>query len=278
MTTRQHGHQSVWQRAETIFAQCVELTPEQQNELLAVSCKNQAELRTIVEDLLRLHTQTLSIDEPPSLSVVADSMDQQSIQSWVGRRVGNYQIQKAIGQGGMGHVYLAERIDDTFNKQVAIKFVGRSRQMAQFIEQFIAERQFLASMNHPYIATLLDGGTLDDGTPYLVMEYIQGIPITAYCDQHDLSLKERLLLFIKVLQAVDYAHRQLVIHQDIKPKTACPNCWILALQVSVGAMMMKRMDPIVICLQIMPVRNRFVVSVLVSPVISIRWVCCCINC
>ena len=133
------------------------------------------------------------------------------------RRVGPYQIVDEIGHGGMGEVYRAERIDGQFDQQVAIKLVRVGLGSAFIVERFLHERQILATLNHPNIARLLDGGATDDGVPYLVMELIDGDRIDAYCQANRLSVSERLRIFLQVCAAVQYAHQRLVIHRDIKP-------------------------------------------------------------
>ena len=131
--------------------------------------------------------------------------------------IGPYRLVELIGRGGMGAVYLAERADEQFEKQVALKLlpIGVGGEVAQ--RRFLAERQILARLVHPHIARLLDGGITDDGTPYFVMDYVEGEPIDAYCDDRRLSLEQRIALFIDVAEAVEYAHRNLVVHRDIKP-------------------------------------------------------------
>ncbi len=137
--------------------------------------------------------------------------------SLIGARLGAYQLRSLVGSGGMGEVYLAERIDREFEQQVAIKLVRGSVLSDDVRSRLRTERQILASLQHPNIATLLDGGTAPDGTPYLVMEYIEGIPIDAYCDRQQLSIEQRLQLFCKVCAAVQCAHQSLVVHRDLKP-------------------------------------------------------------
>ena len=122
-----------------------------------------------------------------------------------------------IGHGGMGEVYRAVRADGQYDKQVAIKLVRVGLDSPFLVERFRHERQILASLDHPNIARLHDGGTTDNGIPYLVMELIKGTPIDHYCDEHDLDIAERLQLFTQVCSAVQYAHQRLVIHRDIKP-------------------------------------------------------------
>lgn len=138
-------------------------------------------------------------------------------QSMVGRRIGPYQLLHSIGKGGMGSVYAAARADQEYKKIVAIKLVTSGMGTEDMLRRFRNERQVLAGLDHPFIARLLDGGSTDDGLPYLVMEFVEGLPIDRYCESHHLSLTERLKLFQKVCSAVQYAHQNLVVHRDIKP-------------------------------------------------------------
>jgi serine/threonine protein kinase/tetratricopeptide (TPR) repeat protein len=132
-------------------------------------------------------------------------------------RIGQYQVLRKIGGGGMGTVYLGIRADQEFKKRVAIKLIRKGMDSSEIITRFRTERQILASLDHPNIAKLLDGGTTDEGLPYFVMERIQGWRLTDYCDSHDLRTKERLQLFRTICQAVHYAHQNLVVHRDLKP-------------------------------------------------------------
>ncbi len=134
-----------------------------------------------------------------------------------GDRIGPYRLVRELGRGGMGTVYLAVRNDDQFQKRVAIKVLRRGMDSEAIVRRFRRERQILASLQHPYIGSLLDGGTTDDGLPYFAMEYIEGQPIGAYCDARNLTISARLELFRKVCTAVQHAHQNLVIHRDIKP-------------------------------------------------------------
>jgi non-specific serine/threonine protein kinase/serine/threonine-protein kinase len=138
-------------------------------------------------------------------------------QSMVGRRIGPYQLLHSIGKGGMGSVYAAARADQEYKKIVAIKLVTSGMGTEDMLRRFRNERQVLAGLDHPYIGRLLDGGSTEDGLPYLVMEFVEGLPIDRYCESHHLSLTERLKLFQKVCSAVQYAHQNLVVHRDIKP-------------------------------------------------------------
>ncbi len=135
----------------------------------------------------------------------------------VGERIGSYRLERLIGRGGMGEVYLAGRDDDQFERTVAIKLLPGGRASGSIEARFQAERQILARLDHPHIAQLLDGGLTDDGLPYLIMQYVDGVPVTKYCDHRRLSVDQRLALFRTICSAVQYAHQNLVVHRDLKP-------------------------------------------------------------
>ena len=138
-------------------------------------------------------------------------------QSPVGRQFGAYRIDREIGHGGMGSVWLAERVDGLFSRRVALKLVHSSLMNSALLARFVQERTILAALNHPRIARLLDAGISDDGQPYLALEYVEGVALTGYCDRHRLDLAARIDLFQQVLGAVQYAHTNLVVHRDLKP-------------------------------------------------------------
>ena len=135
----------------------------------------------------------------------------------IGRRFGPYEIVRPIGAGGMGAVFLGARADREFEKQVAIKLVLRGAESLEIVGRFRQERQTLASLDHPNIVRLLDGGSTDSGLPYLVMDYVEGQPILDYAQKRALTLRQRLRLFLQICDAVHYAHQHLVVHSDIKP-------------------------------------------------------------
>ena len=135
----------------------------------------------------------------------------------MGRAIGPYRIERPLGQGGLGAVYLAVRTDEEFEQQVAIKLVRQGGPRQELLRRLRHERQILASLQHPNIARLYDGGVTDEGVPFLVMEYVEGLPIDRYCDQHRLTTTQRLHLFRTVCAAVQYAHQNLVVHRDLKP-------------------------------------------------------------
>jgi serine/threonine protein kinase/Tfp pilus assembly protein PilF len=140
-----------------------------------------------------------------------------------GQRIGAYIIVRELGHGGMGTVFLAERADGQFEKQVAIKILNRGADTAEILRRFRAERQILAKLDHPNIARLLDAGTTDDGLPYFIMDYIVGAPVTRFAVAQRLSTRQRLELFLKICAAVEFAHRNLVVHRDIKPSNILAN-------------------------------------------------------
>jgi serine/threonine-protein kinase len=150
-------------------------------------------------------------------SRITNSMSSAAAKLATERFIGHYKVIKEIGEGGMGKLFLAIRDDDVYKKKVAIKLVKRGMDSDYVLSRFRYERQILASLEHPNIARLLDGGTTEDGRPYFVMEYVEGMPIDVYCDAKKLNILERLKLFSKVCSAVHYAHQNLVVHRDIKP-------------------------------------------------------------
>jgi serine/threonine-protein kinase len=198
---------------EEVFEHALDLDPHQRAAWVRNRCADDAELRTEVEALLAAHESPPGILErrlPPATT----ALDAESLRD---RRIGPYRVVRELGRGGMGVVYLAERVDGEFQREVAIKLLRNSPDAEELERRFIAERQILASLSHPNIAQLLDGGTTQGQLPYLVMEYVDGLPITAYCDRHGLDIAARLRLFVDVCRAVNSAHQNLVIHRDIKP-------------------------------------------------------------
>jgi non-specific serine/threonine protein kinase/serine/threonine-protein kinase len=205
-----------WQQVKGVLQDVLELNDPQRSTFLEQACQGDATLRLEVESLLA--EERASADgflNPLQLdaAVFAAGPDD----SWVGSRLGPYQVVAKIGEGGMGAVYRAVRADEQYEKQVAIKIVRHGLDSAFALARFRAERQILANLDHPNIGRLLDGGTTDNGLPYLVMELVEGIPIDHYCNSHELPIHERLRLFLLVCSAVQYAHQRLVIHRDLKP-------------------------------------------------------------
>lgn len=161
---------------------------------------------------------------PENIKEVTEDWHKEDAQVQMGQtpQLGSYRLLKPIGTGGMGHVYLAERADGSYKKQVAIK-ISQFQVKESMVKRFENERQILAKLNHPNIAQLLDGGAAEDGRPYLVMEYIKGKDIASYCIERKMGLRARLRLILQVCEAVSYAHRQLVLHRDLKPNNILVN-------------------------------------------------------
>ena len=209
-----------WKRVKQVFDGALACEDGAQARYIAEACQGDPDILNEVETLLHHHRQANSqfLNQAPMASEETSSIAQSDLpSSRVGRRVGVYQLLEEIGHGGMGQVFRAARVDGLYEKQVAIKFVRGGFDTASLLERFRNERQILASLDHANIARLLDGGTSDDGTPYLVMELIEGTPIDEYCRRHALGIPDRLTLFRQVCAAVQFAHQHLVIHRDIKP-------------------------------------------------------------
>jgi serine/threonine protein kinase/tetratricopeptide (TPR) repeat protein len=204
-----------WIRLQHLFAELRDAPPEFRARRLAELAQTDADLCADLGSLLDADSNSGPLDSLAerftSVSGVLSSA------TLVPDRIGAYRVIGELGRGGMGTVYLAERADGHFEHRVAIKLIEESRSDDPQHRRFLAERQILADLVHPNIARLLDGGIIDDGRPYLVMEYVDGQPITDWCDQRGLSLRARLTLFCDVCAAVQHAHQNLVIHRDIKP-------------------------------------------------------------
>jgi eukaryotic-like serine/threonine-protein kinase len=207
-----------WARVEQLFDAVADMPGPERAAYLRKACGDDSELRDYIEALARSDVAKNTVIED-AIHVVLDiaAPDTGSLADIVGERIGPYRIASVIGSGGMGVVYLAERADEHFRQQVAIKVVRQRLIDPEIQARLVGERQILANLHHPNIARLFDGGTTADGTPYLVMEYIDGLPIDEYCDGRRLTVNERLELFRKICSAVHYAHQNLVVHRDIKP-------------------------------------------------------------
>lgn len=215
------GKGLLWDRVmnETeIFAQALKLSEEQaRQEFLDHACGEDGELRARIANLLQAHAAPHSALNPPR----TDAQDDYQTKNWERQdveigTVGPYKILQKIGEGGMGAVYMAEQVEPV-RRLVALKIVKPGMDSKNVLARFEAERQALAMMEHPHIAKVLDAGAAENGRPYFVMELVNGLPITEYCDQNQLSPKERLELFIDVCKGVQHAHQKGIIHRDLKP-------------------------------------------------------------
>jgi serine/threonine protein kinase len=198
---------------ESIFAEAISIeSSEQRRAFLDQACAGDAGLRREIEELLRAHDRAgefLSV--PPVTLQMSDPLIEQS-----GTVLGHYKLLEQIGEGGMGVVFMAEQFRP-IKRRVALKIIKPGLDTRQTLARFEAERQALAMMDHPSIAKVFDAGATPQGRPYFVMELVRGIPITEYCDQHHLTPRQRLELFVQVCQAVQHAHQKGIIHRDLKP-------------------------------------------------------------
>src|SRR6266852_806944 len=199
---------------ESIFIEALQKqSPHERAAFLDQACANQADLRHSVEMLLQAHDKAGAFlqgghDDNPTL----DQIDREV----PGAVIGPYKLLEQIGEGGFGVVFMAEQTRPV-RRKVALKLIKPGMDTRQVIARFEAERQALALMEHPNIARVLDGGETTGGRPYFVMELVKGVPITRYCDEHQLTPRERLGLFATVCQAVQHAHQKGIIHRDLKP-------------------------------------------------------------
>jgi len=205
-----------------MFELAVTLESSEWPSFLDLQCGTDEELRREVESLLLAHEHSSNFLEEPVMSAGAladftEAPPKPSDSIGVGSRIGAYQLEREVGHGGMGTVYLANRADEEFRKRVAIKVI-RVEKLSEFaIRRFRQERQILARLEHSNVARLIDGGTTESGMPYLVMEFVEGEILTRYCDLHGLAVTERCELFLKICSAVQYAHERSIIHRDLKP-------------------------------------------------------------
>ncbi|NIN71961.1 MAG: tetratricopeptide repeat protein [Gemmatimonadetes bacterium] len=201
------------ERIEALFESALEQPPSERAGWLAGMCADESELYAEVMALLAAHEQAEGLLDRDAVQVAASLIGDPTL----GERIGPYRIVGELGRGGMGVVYLGERDDGVFRRRVAIKVIRAGADAAEMHRRFQAERQILASLEHPNIAHLLDGGLTGDGRQYLVLEYIEGLPIDTYCRQLPCSIEDRLRLFCSVARTVHHAHRSLVVHRDLKP-------------------------------------------------------------
>ncbi|MEP6947097.1 MAG: serine/threonine-protein kinase [Acidobacteriota bacterium] len=203
-----------WQNVKELFIAVLEKDPAERTEFLKNVCNGDGITYAEVESLLASHSAAEDFIETPAFQV-KEVFDDNS--GRIHQRFGAYTIKQEIGVGGMGAVFLARRDDGEFDQLVALKIVRQSIAESHVIERFKNERQILATLNHPNIAKLLDGGVSETGEPFIAMEYVDGDIITQFADAKNLGLRARIELFLKVCSAVAYAHRNLVVHRDLKP-------------------------------------------------------------
>src|SRR6478672_11205933 len=208
-----------WERLKAVFADAMERdTTRERTAFIYDSCADDTTLRLEAASMVLQAEALLNEAEDPfeECSANAATTLRRDDASQIGKRLGAYEILREIGRGGMGTVYLAARADGQFQKQVAIKILKRGTDTDEVLRRFAVERQILAKLDHSNITRLLDAGTTQDGLPYFIMDYVEGVPITELAHKQNLSLADRLHLFLKVCFAVEFAHHNGVIHRDIK--------------------------------------------------------------
>jgi eukaryotic-like serine/threonine-protein kinase len=209
-----HLDRARWSRMEMLFEQAQAMPGADRPAFLQKACGTDESLYAEVLAMLTMD------DDGHALSIerlVAGAEPAAAADPLIGAVLGAWRVVEMIGRGGAGIVYLAERADGQYQQRAALKLVGPGPRTPEAVERFRAERRILARLTHPNISRLIDGGFTPEGTPYLVMEYVDGVPLTTYCDQRGLTIDDRLRLFQVVCQAVQHAHRALIVHRDLKP-------------------------------------------------------------
>jgi len=208
-----------YSQVKSLFQLVLDQSPDQRQAFLDKACGADRALHHEVRQLLTSDSSSADFLSHPAVTPVSQILEQaaRDQEEALPPSIGPYAVQRQIGVGGMGAVYLASRADQHYSKLVAIKVIRRGMEQDRIVQRFRRERQIVASLDHPNIARLLDGGAAEDGRPYFVMEYVEGHPIDTFCDQNKLSTEARLRLFCDVCAAVHYAHQNLVVHRDLKP-------------------------------------------------------------
>ncbi len=210
-----------WSRVREVFEAALAQPAERRRSFVDESCGGEPAIHEQVIALLSAHDHTNGFLETPAAELLGQAtradLVQDDAEPNVGRMIGPYSIETRLGHGGMGTVYLARRADRAFERLVAIKMIRRGMDSDAVIRRFQHERQILASLDHPHIARLYDGGTTAEGLPYFVMEYVEGTPIDRYADAHRLNTAARIELFLGVLDALQHAHDRHIVHRDLKP-------------------------------------------------------------
>ncbi|MFO8233093.1 MAG: serine/threonine-protein kinase [Longimonas sp.] len=208
-----------WSNIQFLFEAALERAPNERDAFLETACEGTPDLLAEVRSLLAADADAhplLNSIAFDGLALPADLLPS-GLRPSEGDRIGPYRIVGPLGRGGMGAVFLAERADGQFEQRVALKVIRGGAASVQVVRRFQSERQILASLSHPHIARLLDGGVTDDGQPYFAMEHVDGVPIDWYCDTNDCAVEARVRLVMTVCEAVQYAHRRLLVHRDLKP-------------------------------------------------------------
>lgn len=220
------NYYSYWKEVSKLIDEALELKTSERLPFLRKACKDNPALLEEATDYLsfieKAEEEQFLNSDPGSPSILRKEaakhgLGELSIKPVIGLRIGAYEIIEPIGEGGMGMVYLAKRADGEYETQVAIKFLRGGFFSPSMRKRFSREKKILAQLNHPNIAQIIDGGITPDGSPYIIMEYVDGTPVDSYCDNHKLNIRQRLSLFQQICNAVQFAHSKLIIHRDLKP-------------------------------------------------------------
>jgi len=206
-----------WAKVKEAFHGAFELPEAERQQYIESIYGDNDDLMAEIRSLFAAHDKSTSFIESPALEPISDLVNENAKPSRIGQTFGAYTLENELGRGGMGAVYLASRTDKEFDKKVAIKLIKRGFDTDEIVSRFRHERQILAGLEHPNITRLLDGGSTEDGLPFLVMDYVEGLPLMKFSRENSLSIRSRLQLFIEICSAVAYAHRNLVVHRDLKP-------------------------------------------------------------
>jgi serine/threonine protein kinase len=272
-----------WQQVKTMFEAALQRAGGERTEYLRSACGSDAALRSELEALLESNDRVPAFLEQPALESFSEELEADRAAALVGRRLGRWRLSELIASGGMGTVYGAQRADGEFEQLAALKLIRPEVLGHHARQRFHHERQLLAQLSHPNIATLLDGGTTPDGLPYLVMEYVRGEPIDGYCARKKLSTRERLELFRVACAAVHHAHQNLIVHRDLKPGNmlVTPDGTLKLLDFGISSVLSG--GPVEAggsnrATQRRMTRNRSVASRSPPPVTCTHWASFCMNC
>ncbi|HEY7160614.1 MAG TPA: serine/threonine-protein kinase, partial [Acidobacteriota bacterium] len=212
-----------WNQINELFLEALNHKTETREAFLQKACASDVSLIPEVQSLLTAYLRAGDFIQQPVAENITDLLVKDAVQLRPADRIAAYSIVREVGRGGFGAVYLGARADERFHKKVAIKLIKRGMDTDDVLKHFHNEQQILGNLDHPNIARLIDAGSTDSGLPYFIMEYVEGHPIDLYCDQQSLSITNRLQLFLQVCAAVSYAHRNLVVHRDLKPTNILVN-------------------------------------------------------
>lgn len=213
----EHMNPTRWAKISDIIEKALKINEPERSAYLTEVCGADTDLHEEISSLLSFEESETNFFDQNQINPLMFADSNQLTNKFIGKQIGKYKITELLGEGGMGAVFLAERTDDEFDQLVAIKLLKQGFVSKVSLNRFLSERRILARLHHRFIAQLIDGGTTEEGMPYLIMEYIEGFPLMEYCQEKNLDLKARLEIFQNICAAVQYAHQHLVIHRDLKP-------------------------------------------------------------